>query len=222
MSRKVFTAGEVLAAADVNSFLMDQTVMSFAGTAARGSAIGTAVEGMVTFLEDSNILSIYDGSNWKTSLGVTGGILQVVSTAKTDSFSTTSASFTAVTGLSASITPRSTSSRVIVFLTLQGGVNSTQAYFRLTRGGSAIAIGDDAGSRVRASVQIGGETQFNAQASAGLVFVDSPSSTSSLSYAVETRNQGSGTVFVNRGSTDTDSGDAARTISTITLMEVAG
>jgi hypothetical protein len=64
MSRKVFTAGEVLAAADVNNFLMDQSVMSFAGTAARGSAIGTAVEGMVTYLEDSNSLSVNNGTDW--------------------------------------------------------------------------------------------------------------------------------------------------------------
>jgi hypothetical protein len=66
MPRKVFTAGEVLAAADVNSFLMDQTVMSFAGTAARGSAIGTAVEGMVTYIEDSNLIEAYNASAWVT------------------------------------------------------------------------------------------------------------------------------------------------------------
>jgi hypothetical protein len=64
MSRKVFTAGEVLAAADVNSFLMDQTVMSFAGTAARGSAIPSPVEGMVTYLEDIDDLRTYNGTAW--------------------------------------------------------------------------------------------------------------------------------------------------------------
>jgi hypothetical protein len=64
MPRKVFTAGEVLAAADVNEFLQDQAVMSFAGTAARGSAIGTAVEGMVTYLNDSNSLSVNNGTDW--------------------------------------------------------------------------------------------------------------------------------------------------------------
>jgi hypothetical protein len=64
MPRKVFTAGEVLAAADVNNFLMDQTVMTFAGTAARSSAIGTATEGMVTWLNDENALQVYDGSQW--------------------------------------------------------------------------------------------------------------------------------------------------------------
>jgi len=64
MPRKVFTAGEVLAASDVNEFLQNQAVMSFAGTAARGSAIGTAVEGMVTYLNDSNSLSVYNGTDW--------------------------------------------------------------------------------------------------------------------------------------------------------------
>jgi hypothetical protein len=70
MSRKVFTAGEVLAAADVNSFLMDQTVMSFAGTAARGSAIPSPVEGMYTHLEDTDRLQFWNGSSWRSPEGL--------------------------------------------------------------------------------------------------------------------------------------------------------
>jgi hypothetical protein len=72
MPRKVFTAGEVLAAADVNEFLMDQAVMTFASSAARGSAIGTAVEGMVTWLNDENALQVYDGTAWN-GLAASGG-----------------------------------------------------------------------------------------------------------------------------------------------------
>lgn len=71
MSRKVFTADEVLTAEDVNSFLMDQTVMSFAGTAARGSAIPAPVNGMTTYLEDTKDLRIYDGSAWLSPFGST-------------------------------------------------------------------------------------------------------------------------------------------------------
>jgi hypothetical protein len=52
---------------------MDQSVMTFAGTAARGSAIGTAVEGMVTYLEDSNSLQLWDGASWTAAGGVTSG-----------------------------------------------------------------------------------------------------------------------------------------------------
>jgi hypothetical protein len=64
MPRKVFTAGEVLAAADVNEFLMDQAVQSFAGTAARGSAIPSPVEGMYTHLEDSDTLEFFNGTSF--------------------------------------------------------------------------------------------------------------------------------------------------------------
>jgi hypothetical protein len=74
MSRKVFTAGEVLAAADVNSFLMDQTVMSFATSAARGSAIPTPTLGMYTHLEDSAPaprLQFWNGSAWRSPFGQT-------------------------------------------------------------------------------------------------------------------------------------------------------
>jgi hypothetical protein len=65
MPRKVFTAGEVLAAADVNEFLQDQAVMTFAGTAARGSAIGTATAGMVTYLSDSDSFEYWNGTSYE-------------------------------------------------------------------------------------------------------------------------------------------------------------
>jgi hypothetical protein len=57
--RKVFTAGEVLSAANVMDFLMDQSVMTFSGSAARGSAIGTATEGMVSYLTDTNRIEVF-------------------------------------------------------------------------------------------------------------------------------------------------------------------
>jgi hypothetical protein len=64
MPRKEFESFTRLDASDVNTFLMDQSVMSFAGTAARGSAIATPVEGMVTYLEDSDDYEGYNGSAW--------------------------------------------------------------------------------------------------------------------------------------------------------------
>ena len=64
MPRKVFTAGEVLSATDVNTFLMDQMVQTFGGSAARGSAIPAPVEGMLTYLADSNTFEYYNGSSF--------------------------------------------------------------------------------------------------------------------------------------------------------------
>jgi hypothetical protein len=73
MPRKEFESFTRLDASDVNTYLMDQSVMTFAGTAARGSAITTPAEGMVTYLEDSNSLQLYDGSGWTSAGGVSSG-----------------------------------------------------------------------------------------------------------------------------------------------------
>lgn len=62
--KKTFVAGEVLTAAQVNDYLMDQAVMRFSGSAARAASITVPTEGMVTYLDDRNRLEIYDGSAW--------------------------------------------------------------------------------------------------------------------------------------------------------------
>jgi hypothetical protein len=64
MPRKEFDAFTRLDASDINTFLMDQSVMVFAGTAARGLAIPTPSDGMAAYLQDSDSLTIYDGSSW--------------------------------------------------------------------------------------------------------------------------------------------------------------
>jgi hypothetical protein len=67
LGRKVFAAGEVLTAANVNGYLMDQAVMVFDDSASRTSALGTAAsEGMISYLKDTNGLQYYDGSAWQT------------------------------------------------------------------------------------------------------------------------------------------------------------
>ena len=65
LGRKVFTAGEVLAASEVNGYLMDQSIMVFADEAARTSAIGTPTEGMFTFTQDDDAFEFWDGSAWQ-------------------------------------------------------------------------------------------------------------------------------------------------------------
>ena len=76
LGRKTFNSGDVLNAADVQGYLMDQAVMVFAGTAARGSAIPTPSAGMVAY-STATQLQVYDGSAWvdlSTGYGVaTGG-----------------------------------------------------------------------------------------------------------------------------------------------------
>jgi len=64
LGRKVFAANEVLTAADVNGYLMDQSVMVFADAAARTAAIAAPSEGMASYLIDTSSFEIYDGSAW--------------------------------------------------------------------------------------------------------------------------------------------------------------
>lgn len=68
---RTFQSGEVLTASNVQNYLMEQSIMVFAGTAALGSAIGTAVEaGMVAYLTDTDQLIHYmadaaQGTAWQ-------------------------------------------------------------------------------------------------------------------------------------------------------------
>lgn len=78
LGRKVFAFNEVLTAADVNGYLMDQSVQRFASAAARETAIPAPSEGMVCYLDDTNQVEVYDGTDWVNFTGditaVTAGI----------------------------------------------------------------------------------------------------------------------------------------------------
>jgi hypothetical protein len=68
--KKTFVAGEVLLAQDVNDYLMDQSVMNFATSAARSSAIPTPTEGMFTVTTDNDQLDYYNGSAWVSAVPI--------------------------------------------------------------------------------------------------------------------------------------------------------
>ena len=227
MPRKVFVAGEILTAADVNANLMDQAVMSFAGTAARGSAIPSPTEGMVTYLNDLDRLEVYTDA-WKP----VGSILQVASTSKIDTFSQGSVgagAFVSVTGLSVSITPTSTSSKILIsgYVVVANDFSGLQAInvaVRLKRGATVLNVPATAGDRVVASSIM--RTAGNDAAVAAAVpfeFLDSPSTTSATTYSIDIGNVGTATstLFVNRTATDSDTQFFSRTASVITVMEVA-
>jgi len=62
---KLFNTGDVLTAAQVNTYLMQQSVMVFANSAARTTALsGVLAEGMLSYLQDTNAVEKYDGSSW--------------------------------------------------------------------------------------------------------------------------------------------------------------
>jgi len=167
-------------------------------------------------------------SSWIGAVSRSGGILQVVSTTKTDTFSESVAGSTIgsdITGLSVSITPRSTSSKVFVLYTLSASTSTAPQTLHtyLYRDGSQIAIGDAAGSRTRATAG-GFSYSTNVVSNIHEEFLDSPSTTSTVSYTVRMAH-GSGsarTMYINRSDTDTDSFSFGRYVSSITAIEVAG
>ena len=175
---------------------------------------------------------IHDGTEWLASEFTSpGSVLQVVSTAKTDTFtaSTTSGIFVDVTGLAASITPRSSSSKILVQVHIAMGVDSSldrPQYFQIKKDGSPVAIGDASEVRMRVS---GGSSSNNSQterimSNSSMAYLDSPASASPLTYSVAVTHEisGSSTVYVNRSQLDDNEVYTPRGISTITLLEVAG
>lgn len=66
MPRKQWSTNEVLLAAEVNTYLMDQTVMVFSDAATRNAAISPPQEGMVAYLQSDNRIHVYDGAAWVT------------------------------------------------------------------------------------------------------------------------------------------------------------
>lgn len=165
-----------------------------------------------------------DAKGRVTSMGTSavsaGKVLQVLSTIKTDTASLASTTFGDISGLSVSITPSSSSSKILVSAVIHAvavGVN-THPYLRLLRGSTDIAQGDAAGSRVRVT----STTYTELFAPATIIFLDSPSTTSSVTYKIQWASSASGqTIVLNRSGGDTDSAERARSISTITVMEVA-
>lgn len=143
-------------------------------------------------------------------------ILQVASTTKNDSFSTTSTSFVDVTGFSVSITPRSTSSLVFVLITLNVSSNNTRMLMdmNMMRGSTNINQGAVIAGKQSFSLEIV-SADDRPTAIAVLQFLDTPNTTSATTYKAQVRTNTS-TLWVNR-----DFGDNFRSASTITVMEVS-
>ena len=176
-----------------------------------GSGIGTTAS-----LADSNMPA--------------GSVLQVVSTTKTDTYSATVAAGAAsalIPSLTASITPSSTSNKVLVTVVLNAVFNTTAGQnmhtilFRVT---TAIGIGDAAGSRSRVTSSTQNASSTSSNNLFTISFLDSPATTSAITYGVKVRTEYSASrvIYVNMTESTTDNVYFGRQISTITVMEIGG
>lgn len=150
-----------------------------------------------------------------------GKILQIVSVHKSDHASTTSTSFTD-TGLQASITPSSTSNKVLVVVDAKMGMASGNiGYVGLFRGSTQICLGDTNGSAIRSYAACDGSSAQHDAYPANCSFLDSPGVDTSVTYKVRYRGNNGNTVRLNRAGSNRSNGTDGVYASNITLMEIA-
>lgn len=160
----------------------------------------------------------------KPILNSTGSILQVVSTVKTDTFSTTSTSYVDITGMSATVTPSNSGNKILVIVDIKGWTQNSQiGAIQLLRNSSTIYIGDAAGSRAQVSIAglYANGSPTNVLGTGMLCYLDSPSTTSAVTYKLQTKTI-TNTVYINRQAVDDNNNDNSRAASSITLMEISG
>jgi hypothetical protein len=135
-------------------------------------------------------------------------VLQVVSTTLTTSFTSgAGGAYANVTGLSATITPSATSSKILIMATVNGG---TFMAIKVTGGNTASYVVNN-----YASADSAGNNDY--VASATMLYLDSPATTSATTYQVQSRDLVGGTSYINRSQNSA----TAVASSTITVMEIS-
>ena len=157
-----------------------------------------------------------------------GGIVQVKSTTKTDTDSFTSDTtntFVDLSGLSVSITPKFSTSKILVMFTVSAHVATGTIHIRLMRDSTPIAVGDADGNSLTSTVSRRTMSSVYSLECTPMsyTFLDSPSTTSATTYKLQGTAGSSynATFYINRGSNTTDADYNARVTSTITVMEVS-
>lgn len=153
-----------------------------------------------------------------------GSVIQVVQVFKTDTAVHAAGSFTDISGLSASITPINTNSKILVMFSVMATAYFTTVQLRITRNGTAIGLADSSSSRVQTIV--GGHYPSSDENHQSFpwssCFLDSPSTTSQLTYKIQVKSQDGRQVFINRSGNDADNSNwSMRATSHITLLEIS-
>ena len=141
---RVWTAGVVVSASNVNNYLQEQAVMSFAGTATRSSAVASPEEGMLSYLQDTDTYQGYDGSAW-VNLGTLSG-----NTSDSGLILINTTSFSAVASQSVNDVFSATYVRYLILANFSGSATG-QTGFRLRVSGSDATASDYAFTNIRSN-----------------------------------------------------------------------
>ena len=151
-----------------------------------------------------------------------GGIIQVVSTTVTSKFATNTTSYVDFTGMSVTITPASTSSKILIVANVHGSSYTNQnGFWRLVRGSTNIAIGTHSASsnKVTGAFYAGQGNNANQSVFMNICHLDSPATTSATTYKVQVAHTTTSTYLVmNSRASD----DYLGAVSAITAMEISG
>ena len=174
-------------------------------------------------LPAANINDTSIGNVTSLPAGVGGKVLQVVQTLKTDTFTTASASYVDLTGGSVTITPSSASNKILVmaYVVLSNITDTAASFFRVVRDSTAIGGGTAVSNRISAAGSFYPPQTYSTGVS-GWHYLDSPSSTSSLTYKIQIAAESGYTATVGRSGQDSDAAHTGRYPSIITVMEIAG
>ena len=165
-----------------------------------------------------NIITVSSGSVVYSP----GSIVQVQQTVKTDTFSAApNGTWTDITGMTVSITPKKVSSKIFILMTVVGAGSGTTPKVRLLRNSTTISVGDTSGSKQSATMGSFLMKDTNQTDTYTQQFIDSPASTSSITYKLQVNIDNTQTFFLNRSVSDQDNATGGRYISVITPMEVA-
>ena len=170
-----------------------------------------------------------DGSGNLSFGADTGGkILQVKNVTKTDTFSSSLSQYvaTSVTGMDLAFTASSTSNRLLFQINLNVCVSSNNrpiAFFLVADGTKIDAATGDAASNRYRSTATGLVDYESTMELLQMNYYHTPTSTNSITYGIKIQNShdSTNTVYVNRTHSDVDTQFAHRTISSMTIMEVA-
>ena len=187
-----------------------------------GTVTGISVGGLPDGIVDTDMIAA--GAVTAPKRGA-GAILQVKQALKTDDFSSNSYAYADITGLSVSITPASSSNKILVLvqLTGDGTQGATRAGFRIFRdGNTAIGSGDAYQNRVTGFGNIYHPSDNHQIGSLVASVLDTPGDTNSHTYKIQVSNlNNTSFVYINRSEADTNNYYAMRSSSSITVMEIA-
>jgi hypothetical protein len=160
----------------------------------------------------------------RDNLSLAGGIVQVVAVEVTaaSTISNPGGSFTDLTGMTLTITPTSSNSRVFLTaqINIQGLAETNIGHLRLDRSGTVIHLGDAGGSKNRAFAEMKASASTTSD-TVPMCFIDSPATTDALTYKIQVTSNNA--LFFNRASgTENDNNTQSRTASSLIAMEILG